>query len=263
MKIRRPVVTALLATAAVSLAAAPATAAPETAPQPVTYLATLADKSVVTTLDHGTFAVTEDRRAVAIRDTAGQMLTALPLTFSIDGQQLPVQQQISTDGRTLTLTPDTNGIRHDAFRPVASPLENQLAMNDLINAVSIGTSVGSLIGTAIGAVVGIGIGFALAGASCVILSLGCVVAVLPVVGLGGAVGGLTGLVLAGGPTAAFALYEYVTTLGWEGPRPGSRDRSHATVARSLLDSVGSARRNADRQQRQRIRRPIRPVVVVS
>ncbi|MGK8557308.1 hypothetical protein [Nocardia gipuzkoensis] len=209
--IRGTVITALLTTATVCTAAVPAGAAPET-PPPVTYHATLADTSVVTTLDHGAFAVTDDQRSVTIRDTAGQLLTTLPLIFTIDGRPHPVRQRISADGHTLTLTPDTSGIHREALQPVASPLENQLAMNDLINAASIGMSVGSLIGTAIGAVVGIGIGFALAGASCVILSLGCVVAVLPIVSLVGAVGGLTGLILAGGPTTAYALYEYVTTL---------------------------------------------------
>ncbi|WP_431972393.1 hypothetical protein [Nocardia sp. bgisy134] len=212
MRTRRPVITALLAVFIVEVAATPADAAPET-PEPVRYHAALSGNAVVTTLDRGVFTVAADSQSLSIRDISGQSLTSLPLTFTVDGQRLPLQHHISADGRTLTLTPETSGLRADAVRPVASPLENQLAMNDLINAVSIGTSIGSLIGTAIGAVIGVGVGFAVAGASCVVLSVGCVIAVLPIVTLVGAVGGLTGLVLGGGPTAAYALYEYVTILG--------------------------------------------------
>ncbi|MTE17555.1 hypothetical protein GLP40_33090 [Nocardia sp. CT2-14] len=145
-------------------------------------------------------------------DALGHVLDTLPLAAEVDGRQLPIRPEISGDARTLTLVPDVSGLDRTSVRPVASPLENQLAMNDLINTVSISTSVGSLIGTAIGAVAGVGVGLALAGASCLVISLGCVVAVLPIVTLVGAAGGLTGLVLAGGPSAAVAAYNYVTTL---------------------------------------------------
>ncbi|MFQ6331282.1 hypothetical protein ACLMAL_34825 [Nocardia sp. CWNU-33] len=213
MKIRRTGFTAAVAAATVVASASAAHAAPDpSAPAAVTYQATLSDRSVLVTLDNGTFAPTPDDTTVTIRDARGETVDALPLSYAIDGQQLPIHRQISDDGRILRLTPEVDRIDRPALRLVASPLEDQLAMNDLINAVSIGTSVGSLIGTAIGAVLGIGVGVALTGASCVLLSLGCVVAVLPIVSLVGAAGGLAGLVLGGGPTAAVALYQYVTTL---------------------------------------------------
>ncbi|WP_405497233.1 hypothetical protein [Nocardia sp. NBC_00511] len=213
MRIRTCTIAAITAAACVTVAGATAAAEPESvAAPPVTYRTELVDASIVTALAGGTFASTADQRSIEVRDTMGGALDTLPLTAAIDGVSLPLHQAISADGHTLTLTPDLSGFDHATVRPVASPMENQLAMNDLINSVSIGTSIGSLIGTAIGAVAGIGVGIAVAGASCLVLSLGCVVAVLPIVTLVGAAGGLTGLVLAGGPTAAVAAFNYFSTL---------------------------------------------------
>lgn len=213
MRIRCSAVGAASTVAGIVLTAATATATPADPSPPVSYRAELTtERSVVTVLENGSFALADDGNAVSVRDNAGRVLDSMPLQVRVDDQTVPVRQQIAPDGRTLTLIPDVAAVRRDALKPVASPLENQLAMNDLINGVSIGTSVGSLIGTAIGAVLGVGVGVALAGASCVVLSLGCVVAVLPIVALVGGVGGLAGLVLGGGPTAAIALYQYITTL---------------------------------------------------
>ncbi|WP_067835210.1 hypothetical protein [Nocardia lijiangensis] len=212
MRIRWSALGAASTVVGIALTGATATAAPADIPA-VSYRAQLAtDQSVVTVLENGTFALSDDGSAVSVFDTAGRALDSLPLRVRIDNQTLPVRHQIASDGRTLTLTPDVAAIRREELKPVASPVENQLAMNDLINAVSIGTSVGSLIGTAVGAVLGVGVGVALAGASCVVLSLGCVVAVLPIVALAGGVGGMAGLVLGGGPTAGIAVYQYLTTL---------------------------------------------------
>ncbi|MFF0609320.1 hypothetical protein ACFYUD_11670 [Nocardia tengchongensis] len=217
MNSRRAGLLAACAVAGVAITAATANATPETAAPQVTYHATLSGDSVVVTLDHGTFA-TPQADSVVVRDSSGTTLDALPLAYTLDNQKLPLRQTITDDGHALRLTPDLATVDRATLKPVAdlkpvaSPLENQLAMNDLINAASIGTSVGSLVGTAIGAVLGAGVGFALAGASCVVLSLGCVVAVLPIVSLVAGVGGLAGLVIGGGPTIAYALFQYVTTL---------------------------------------------------
>ncbi|MBF6448502.1 MULTISPECIES: hypothetical protein [Nocardia] len=209
MKIRISTTAAICAAA---LAAA-GTAAADPAPAVVTYRAASTDTGSVTVeLTHGRFAVDPDGTAATVRDDAGRVLDTLPLAYAIGDQRMPIRARIGGDATTLTLTPETAGLRRDAPTPVASPLENQLAMNDLVNAVSIGTSVGALIGTAVGAVLGIGLGIALAGASCAVLSVGCVVAVLPIVSLAGAAGGVAGLVLAGGPATAAGLYRYVTTL---------------------------------------------------
>ncbi|MGW5110121.1 hypothetical protein [Nocardia sp. NPDC004123] len=212
MKFHTLALTAFSAAASVAVSAATAAAAPDTTAPVISYHAAAVGDSVVVTLQDGTFGLAADQRSVTVRDGLGQALDALPLAAEVDGRQLPIRPEISADARTLTLVPDVTGLVRASVQPVASPVENQLAMNDLINAVSISTSVGSLIGTAVGAVAGVGIGLAVAGASCLVLSLGCVVAVLPIVTVAGAVGGLTGLVLAGGPSAAVAAYNYVTTL---------------------------------------------------
>lgn len=181
-------------------------------PDPVEFRTNLTNDTVVTTLRNGAFTLADDQQSVAIRDAEGRTVDSLPLTFTLDGQRLPLIQQVAEDGHALRLTPDLARLDRTALHSVASPLENQLAMNDLINAVSLGTSIGSLIGTAVGAVAGVGVGIALAGASCLVLSLGCVVTVLPIVSMVAAAGGIAGLVLAGGPTAAAAAFNYVTTL---------------------------------------------------
>ncbi|MFE3105669.1 hypothetical protein ACFROC_34995 [Nocardia tengchongensis] len=218
MNNRRAGLIAACAVAGMAVTAATANAAPEQSVSPVGYHAALSEGTVVVTLDHGSFAAAAGD-AVGIRDEAGAVLDSLPLIYTVDGQRLSIREQLSGDGRTLRLTPDASTLDRTALHPVsggltsvASPLENQLAMNDMINSVSIGTSVGSLIGTAVGAVIGIGVGFTLAGASCLVLSLGCVIAVMPIVTMVGGVGGLAGLVIGGGPAAAYAVYQYVTAL---------------------------------------------------
>ncbi|MBU3063050.1 hypothetical protein KO481_16140 [Nocardia sp. NEAU-G5] len=218
MTIRRATFTVGLLAASVIASTATATAAPEAAPEAVGFHTNLSNDTVVTTLEHGAFTLADDEQSVAIRDNAGRILDSLPLTFTLDGQRFPLLQQIVDEGHALRLTPDLTRLDRTAPQPVASPLENQLAMNDLINAVSLGTSIGSLIGTAIGAVAGVGVGLALAGASCLVLSLGCVVTVLPIVSLAAAAGGIAGLVLAGGPTAAAAALNYWSILRTEPSR---------------------------------------------
>ncbi|WP_228003180.1 hypothetical protein [Nocardia australiensis] len=212
MKFSRSTFIAALAATGIVSGATTAHADPHQPRTVVSYHAAVVDRSVVTTLDHGTFAVTDTGGSVAVRNAAGELLDTLPLTYTLDGQRLGLRQQISRDGRTLTVMPDTTGLDRTAPRPVASPVENQLAMNDLINAVSISTSLGTLVGTALGALAGIGVGIAISGAACAALSLGCVVAVLPIMSLAAAAGGITGLIIAGGPTSVAAAFDYVTTL---------------------------------------------------
>ncbi|MBF6093329.1 hypothetical protein [Nocardia cyriacigeorgica] len=207
---RTTVAAALAATVALAIPAGPDAAAHA---QPgVSYHASLAGTSVVTELETGRFTVDDRANAVAIHDDSGARIDAVPLSYTLDGQRLRLSYDISADGRTLTLTPSTSGLDRRALTPVASPLENQLAMNDLINAVSIGTSLGTLVGTAVGALAGVGVGLLVSGASCAVLSLGCVVAVLPIVSLSAGVGGIAGLIIAGGPVAAAAAFDYVSTL---------------------------------------------------
>jgi hypothetical protein len=213
MNVYRSTFIATVASAAVVAAGATsAAAAPASGVEPVSYRLTLAGGSVVTTLEHGAFDDSDADGGVVVRDAAGRSLDTVPLTAVLDGRRLPLEARLSADRRTLTLTPSPADVDRHGPSPVASPLENQLAMNDLVNAVSVGTSLGSLIGTAVGLVVGAGIGLVVAGATCAVISLACVVAILPTVALTAGLGSIAGLVLGGGPVAAGAVTEYFRTL---------------------------------------------------
>ncbi|WP_280453373.1 hypothetical protein [Nocardia cyriacigeorgica] len=180
----------------------------------LSYRAVQEDNSVVATVAEGGFAVDEDTKTVTLHDAAGAVRDSVPLSYVLDGRRHPIAVAISDDRRQVRLTPQLVAADGSvtAARPVASPLENQLAMNDLINSVSFGLSAGSLIGTIVGAVIGVGAGLAVSGASCVVLSVGCVLAVVPIVTLLGGVGGLAGLMLGGAPGLVAGLWNYYTTL---------------------------------------------------
>ncbi|WP_280217659.1 hypothetical protein [Nocardia neocaledoniensis] len=192
----------------------PATTAPA-APVGVHYNARIDGNTVVATLDDGaTFAVDGD--VVSVRDSEGRVLQSVPLSYTFDEQQRGIAHEISDAGSTLRLTPDTAGLvvrtgERPELSPVASPLEDQLAMNDLINSASIGLTIGSLIGTIIGTVLGIGVGFVMAGAACLVISLACVVTVLPIMALVAGVGGIIGLDI-GGATVIPAVLNYIDTV---------------------------------------------------
>ncbi|GAB3203534.1 hypothetical protein [Nocardia tengchongensis] len=221
MKVRNGIGTATTV-AAIAVAAAavatpsqadPAPAQPDSVAAAVAagYRATTDGGSMVATITNGSFTLDGIAHAVTLRDPRGAVKDAVPLAFAVDGQQFPIDAQIAPDGRSVRLTPQLpSGL--PSATAVASPLENQLAMNDLINSVSFGLSAGSLIGTVVGAVIGVGAGLAVAGASCVVLSIGCVLAVVPIVALLGGVGGLAGLVLGGTPGLAAGLWNYYTTM---------------------------------------------------
>ncbi|MGW4118551.1 hypothetical protein [Nocardia sp. NPDC004711] len=218
-------VTALVATmsvAAVATAAAePMSPLPAGAPESTETIATalhyhadLDANAVVASVATGGFTVDQNTGQAILRDAAGTARDSAPLSFVMDGQRYPIDAAISADGRQLRLTPQLpdGWVPPTVLQPVASPLENQLAMNDVLNSVSFGLSAGSLIGTVIGAVVGVGAGLAISGASCVVLSIGCVLAVVPIVTMLGGAGGLAGLVLGGAPGLINGLWNYYTTL---------------------------------------------------
>ncbi|MBU3064290.1 hypothetical protein KO481_22500 [Nocardia sp. NEAU-G5] len=202
-------------TVAVPSSAAPlpsqATVVPDTVAAAVAagYRAHVVDGAVLATIRTGAFTL--GNRSIELRDPQGAVKDTVPLSFVLDNAEYPIDAQISPDGKTLRMTPRLLA-GHRVATPIASPLENQLAMNDLINSVSFGLSAGSLIGTVIGAVVGIGAGLVVSGASCLVLTIGCVLAVVPIVTLLGGVGGLAGLALGGAPGLIAGLWNYYTTM---------------------------------------------------
>ncbi|MFF0493094.1 ammonium transporter [Nocardia sp. NPDC003482] len=172
------------------------------APETVRYEAKLVGNVVETTLDGGTFAVSDDQRTVAIQDKAGAAVVVLPLSFRQDGKEYPLPFQVRDSGRVLDLTAVKNeaAARPAPATPVASNAENQQAMEAFATQFGIATAVGGFIGTAIGAVVGAIIGLA-------------VLPVDPVLIITGAgIGGIIGTLVVGGPALIVAGIDLINTL---------------------------------------------------
>ncbi|WP_454198667.1 hypothetical protein [Nocardia sp. Marseille-Q1738] len=226
MNYRTTSLAAIAMAGTLAIAVAPAQAEPAA---PTGFRATVVGNSVVATLDGGTFAVSADRHSITIHDTGGQPVTTMPLAFLLDGRRGPIHEQISGDGHTLTLTPDRTGIALDSPRPVASPMENQLAFNDFADNMARGPLIGTIIGTVLGALVGAAIGLG----SCLVVGPGCLAttpaAILAFAGAGGVVGTL----VLGGAAMADGLWKYVTTL--QAP-PGQSPYAHQD---GMLDPNGT------------------------
>ncbi|AHH21503.1 hypothetical protein NONO_c67360 [Nocardia nova SH22a] len=126
----------------------------------------------------------------------------LPTTFALDGVTHRIDARIGEGGRTLTLTPEI------AARPVASAMENQLALNDFATLMSRGPVVGTVIGTVVGALVG-----ALVGAStCLVVGPACIATIPAAILAFAGGGGVAGTVLIGGGTLAVGLWNFLTVL---------------------------------------------------
>lgn len=61
------------------------------------------DKTVTWTVDSGRFEVTADGAAVALKDANGVAVDSVPLRSEVAGLPIAVNQEISADGRTVTL----------------------------------------------------------------------------------------------------------------------------------------------------------------
>ncbi|WP_063044327.1 hypothetical protein [Nocardia pseudovaccinii] len=204
MKLGTTTLTVAATIAAASVATVPANADPTPEDH---YRLEVIGHSVITTLDRGTFSLAPDQQSVVMLDRDGQLLTTLPLTFTLDGEHHQIGQTISDGGRVLALTPDVAALRADGTQPVASPLEEQLALDDLSSNLFRGAIAGTLVGLAVGAVVGgvLGLG------SCLLVGPGCL-ATAPAIILAFAGGGsLVGTLLAGGVGLADGLWKYIIT----------------------------------------------------
>ncbi|NUS44214.1 MAG: hypothetical protein HOQ24_11065 [Mycobacteriaceae bacterium] len=224
MRIRSTAVAAALATAVAVAGAGVANATPGTpgtAASEVTYRAQMVDRTVVTTLQHGTFDIAKDGRSVRIQNDSGREMSRMPLAMRLDGAEKPVRAELSADRHVLRLTPELalpqgaqlkpTAADRKSVKPIASQRENQAAASEFLNTMSIGTAVGSLLGLAAGAGVGVIIGIAAAAVACATI-IGCFVAALPVFATVAAVGGILGTLAVGGPTLLYAAWEYGNVL---------------------------------------------------
>ncbi|MGW5075945.1 ammonium transporter [Rhodococcus sp. NPDC004095] len=196
MKLRKFAVTSMLAVAALGIGAGTSHANP--APETIDWNSKIDGASVVTTIDAGAFKVSGDGKNIELQDGNGNAVVSLPLAFQLNTLQFPMDQKISEDGKTVTLTPvfdlgkakpiaasataqpiNGGGL---AIKDIASPQENLLAQQTFNSQLAVATASGGLIGTIVGAIVG--------------------TFVMPAVGTvaGAGIGGVAGTVIVGGPT---------------------------------------------------------------
>ncbi|MBF6214940.1 hypothetical protein IU433_14385 [Nocardia puris] len=216
MNFRRTTAAAALVIGALTVGMGTAHAEPA-APAPaedISYSVKLVDKTVVASLRGGTFSLVEKDGATVddpktnildIKDDAGNTVISLPLSFNVNGTDIPVATEVKKDGTVLEVTPEKpEGVQLDKpveVKPIAGPIENQRAMNDFASKFGIGTAIGGFVGTAIGAVVGCVFGLPLFGVGCI--------AGLPI---GAGIGGILGTIAVGGPTLLAAGIELINTL---------------------------------------------------
>jgi len=206
MKLTKFAATSALVIAAMGVGAGTAYADPAPAPEAVGYAAHIDGRSVVTVLDAGGFRVTSDGKSVEIRNAAGTVLQALPLSYRIGDQEFSIAPLV--EGRTLTLTPETDPAKAtpaDVAQPfdprnLAALGENLAVFEKLADGVDSAVTVGSLIGTLVGAVIG-----------CV--AAGSTIAACPAaIATGAGVGGVVGTIVAGVPVLAYNGWQVYQTL---------------------------------------------------
>ncbi|WP_280417902.1 hypothetical protein [Nocardia carnea] len=155
---------AFMAVAAVGITAGSANAAPATAAEGVTtvgqqqgidYQSTLSSdaREVTTTVDAGTFALTDNGTTVSLIAADGAEVTEVPLTFEVAGRSIPVGHQIADDGRSLTLTPEVTPADIAELKDISS-FDRFL---DQANQNLIGMIAGGVLGGFIGSLLGLGI----------------------------------------------------------------------------------------------------------
>ncbi|WP_255495417.1 hypothetical protein [Nocardia sp. GTS18] len=219
MNIRKTVAGAALVIGAMTVAAGTSHAEP-VAPEGIKYSVKLVDKTVVATLQNGTFSIVEQEgetpeapktKVAEIKDTTGNVVVALPINFAINGTDIPTKVEVVKDSKVLELTPEKpQGVEIVAAPVAAKPVkpvlqgqeiasaqENQKAINDFSSKFSIGTAIGTFVGTAIGAVIG-----------CVVTIPLCI----PGLTVGAAVGGIVGMIAVGGPVMGVAGWELLQVL---------------------------------------------------
>ncbi len=170
MKLGYSPVAALLVGAVLAITAGAATAQPET-PAPrastsgidrsVRYEATLTEFSRVltTTVAGGTFTTTEDDTAVTLTADSGEVITRIPLAYTISGTKVRVAQTISDNGHHLVLAPQASATEIDEIASDIGELQTISPMSQLTNEINrniVGVVAGGVLGGLIGTVLGFG-----------------------------------------------------------------------------------------------------------
>ncbi|MQY30947.1 hypothetical protein [Nocardia aurantia] len=189
--------------AAITITGAPAQAQPGPAGQ---VRVALDGHSVILTLDNTRFARADEQ--VAVVDGAGATVTTIPTAIEVNQQRFALSDSISGDARTLTLTPDLPAITAAHLVPVASPMEEQLAMDQLAADLNSDTFSGLLLGALVGSVVGLGLGLA----SCLVTGPACLAVVPAAASAFATGGGVVGTLVGGGAALAGSGWKYLLTI---------------------------------------------------
>ncbi|MFC4376823.1 hypothetical protein ACFO5K_22290 [Nocardia halotolerans] len=233
MFLKKIVVPVALSLAALSVTAGAAQAQPVAADQPVAFTAHATDTASIIEIEHGSLAIADG--ALEIRDTAGTLVAATPLSFAVDDFRFPISARV--DGRTATLTPELT-MDKAVYQPVALPFEDkatwkseyereQAAWSRMTSTISLGAGIGALVGglggAAVGCVLGGIAGATIAAATIVGMfgpfipaaAVGCLGGVLAM----GALGTVAGQLLVTAPVAVGAVIQYFTTINQPFPAP--------------------------------------------
>ncbi|WP_194816379.1 hypothetical protein [Nocardia sp. XZ_19_385] len=195
------------------------------APAELKYSVKLVDKTVVAKLLGGTFELSTTEEPAAdpadkpkiteianIKDETGALVMSLPMKFDVAGIEIPVKPVVKEDGTVLELLTErpanlpANQVANTVnIKSVASPIEDQRAMNNFSTQFGLATAVGGFVGTAVGVVVGGIIGCIL---GLPLLGIGCI----PAAVAGAGIGGILGTVAIGGPALAIAGMDLLETL---------------------------------------------------
>lgn len=201
MKFTKLAATSALVIAAMGVGAGTSYAAP--AQDAVGYEAHIDGRSVVTVLDAGGFHVTSDGKFVEIKNDAGTVLQALPLSYRIGDREFSIAPVI--EGRQLALTPETDPAKStpvDVAGPALPPMPIDLSILDkLADGVDSAVTVGTLVGTIVGALVGCVAGGSTGPAAC-----------FAGLATGAGVGGVIGTILAAGPVLAYNGWQVFQTM---------------------------------------------------
>lgn len=213
MKLRKLAAVAAMTAAAMGVAAGTAYAAPAPAPaqDEINFESKVEDQSVVTTLDAGAFKVVDEGDTVEIKDNEGNTVISMPLAVQLNGFEIPLAEEVSEDGREITLTPQldkttpvapADRVEGIALQDVASPEENLLAQQTFGAQLAIATASGGLVGTIIGCIAG----------GLLLTPVGIVPGFLGGCAGGAGVGAIIGTIVAGGPTLVVAGIGLAQTL---------------------------------------------------
>ncbi|MFF2553841.1 hypothetical protein ACFVUS_22790 [Nocardia sp. NPDC058058] len=196
-------------------------------------------KTIVSTLKNGTFelaqvdgATKEDPKQtiVNVKGPDGVTAVSFPLNYSVAGTKIPVAAALKNDNKVLELVPEkpagfdaaalpvfntpTVAVAQEkpiaAAQEIASPVEDQRAMNNFTTQFGLATAIGGFVGTAVGVVIGGAIGIALGAIQCMTIVL-CLTAIPTFVALAG-IGGILGTIAFGAPALGVAGMDLINTF---------------------------------------------------